>query len=152
MKISTIRAEFVEFVPEQLDDGVLYISERYKTASHKCCCGCGEEVVTPLGPADWSIRVDGDKASVHPSIGNWNFDCRSHYVIRRNQVVWARAMKEAQIAQVQVRDRADKERYIEAVNRAKEVATAHATRVEAPAVRGRISWPKHVWLALTSWL
>ena len=151
MKISTIRAEFVEFVPERLDDGVLYISERYKTASHNCCCGCGEEVVTPLGAADWSIRVDGHRVSVHPSIGNWNFNCRSHYVIRRNQVVWAGAMKEAQIAQVQVRDRVDKERYIEAVNKAKEVSPVHFTHVEVPAAQARISWLKRVWLALTSW-
>jgi hypothetical protein len=151
MKVSTIRAEFVEFVPEQLDDGVLYISERYKTASHKCCCGCGEEVVTPLGPADWSIRVDGDRASVHPSIGNWNFKCRSHYVIRRNQVVWAGAMKEAQIAQVQVRDRVDKQRYIEAVNKAKEVSPVHVTHAEVPAAQARISLLKRAWLALTSW-
>ena len=151
MKVSTIRAEFVEFVPERLDDGVLYISERYKTASHKCCCGCGEEVVTPLGPADWSIRVDGDRVSVHPSIGNWNFKCRSHYVIRRNQVVWAGAMKEAQIAQVQVRDRVDKERYIEAVNKVKEVSPVHVTHVEVTAAQARIPLLKRVWQALTCW-
>ena len=48
MKIKQIRPESVEFIPEHIEEGVLYISELYRTAVHKCCCGCGQEVVTPL--------------------------------------------------------------------------------------------------------
>ena len=108
-------------------------------------------MVTPLGPADWSVTVDSDHVSLHPSIGNWNFGCRSHYIIRRNQVVWASAMKEAQIAQVQLRDKVDKQRYIEAVNKAKEVASLRAVHVETQETPTGMSMLKRVWLALTSW-
>ena len=39
MRQTALRPEFVEFIPEQLEDGVLYISQRYGTAMHRCCCG-----------------------------------------------------------------------------------------------------------------
>lgn len=151
MKQSSVRPRFVEFIPEQLDEGVLYVSERYKTASHKCCCGCGEEVVTPLSPADWSLRADGDVVSLHPSIGNWRFSCRSHYWIRRNQVVWAGPMKEADIARVQRRDSIDKERYIAAINRAKQPTTPPRREAQEPTRPTSFGLLKSAWLALTRW-
>lgn len=151
MKSSTIRPDFGEFIPERLEDGVLYISQRYNTVSHRCCCGCGEEVVTPISPADWSLRVDGGKVSLHPSIGNWNFACRSHYWIRRNQVVWAGAMKEAHIASVQLRDRIDKERYIAVINKAKEVTVQPVEDKGALATQRKIGPLKRAWLALARW-
>ena len=80
--------EFVEFIPEKIQDGRLYISMKYATAVHKCCCGCGNEVVTPFSPSDWHLLFDGEKVSLHPSIGNWNFKCRSHYFIRNNNIIW----------------------------------------------------------------
>jgi hypothetical protein len=46
--------------------------------------------------------------SMAPSIGNWNHPCRSHYVIRDNQVLWAGAMSEAAIAQGRAQDAAEK--------------------------------------------
>jgi hypothetical protein len=48
--------KFVEFIPDELDTGVLYISTTYATVVHKCCCGCGNEVVTPLTPNDWQLE------------------------------------------------------------------------------------------------
>ena len=42
--------EFVEFIPDELKERTLYISHTYSTAVHKCCCGCGHEVVTSLSP------------------------------------------------------------------------------------------------------
>ena len=81
--------KFVEFIPEVLEENVLYISIQYATASHKCCCGCGIEVVTPLSPTDWSLFFDGKTVSLEPSIGNWGFPCCSHYWISHNQVHWA---------------------------------------------------------------
>lgn len=79
---------FVEFIPEQLDEGCLYVSTKYETAAHKCCCGCGNKVVTPCCPPFWTLTVDGDKVSLAPSIGSWQLKCRSHYFITRNQVQW----------------------------------------------------------------
>lgn len=128
MKLQAIRPSFVEFIPKELDDGVLYISEPYNIAVHKCASGCGEKVVTPLSPADWQVRRNGDVVSLYPSIGNWNFACRSHYWIRENRIVWAASMSDADVARVQVRDRADKARHIDRVNAAKEAwATARAS-------------------------
>ena len=48
-----VRHEFVDFIPDILEDGVVYISVTYATALHLCCCGCGSEVVTPLSPTGW---------------------------------------------------------------------------------------------------
>ena len=81
--------EFVEFIPDELKERTLYISITYCTAVHKCCCGCGREVVTPLSPASWQLIFDGKTVSLHPSIGNWSLPCQSHYFITKNNVVWA---------------------------------------------------------------
>ncbi|UIK04772.1 DUF6527 family protein [Neorhizobium galegae] len=108
-RIDQIRPEFVEFIPEDLSSGVLYVSKRYSTASHLCCCGCGLEVVTPLNPAKWRLVESGHSASLSPSVGNWSFPCRSHYWITGNQVRWAAAMSAKKIAAVKARDRRDVE-------------------------------------------
>ena len=120
MKVSVLRPEFVEFIPRELEEGVLYISDRYQTASHKCACGCGEKVVTPLSPADWQLQKDpAGLVSLHPSIGNWNHPCRSHYWIRKNRIQWAGPMSAREIARVKQKDLADKARYIEQNNQKK---------------------------------
>ncbi len=62
--------EFVEYIPEHLKDGTVYVSIPFATAAHKCCCGCGKEVVTPLTPTDWQLTFDGETISLEPSIGN----------------------------------------------------------------------------------
>lgn len=82
--------KFVEFIPDELEDGTLYISITYATVLHKCGCGCGNEVVTPLSPSDWQLTFNGETISLFPSIGNWSFPCRSHYWIRKNEVVWVK--------------------------------------------------------------
>jgi hypothetical protein len=112
MKVTRITPQFVEFVPEQLDEGVLYISEVHGTAIHKCCCGCGEEVVTPLTPVDWQLRKQGDTVGLIPSIGNWNYPCRSHYWIRKNRVEWAPSMSDEAIRRGRAYERLEKQRYI----------------------------------------
>lgn len=103
--------QYVEYIPEQLAPGVLYISKRFRTASHLCCCGCGLKAVTPLNPAKWSLTDHGSSVSLSPSVGNWGFPCRSHYLIIRNQVRWAGQLNQRQIATVRQRDRIDVERY-----------------------------------------
>ena len=86
-----LRHEFVEYLPEEIKEGILYISIPFGTMIHKCGCGCGEEVVTPLGPAEWKFTYNGKTISVHPSVGNWSLPCRSHYWIDRSLVRWARS-------------------------------------------------------------
>lgn len=111
--------QIVKFIPERLEDGVLYVSYQYKTAVHRCACGCGEEVVTPLGPADWSIQIEKGAATLYPSIGNWSFACRSHYFMRKGRVVWAGQMSRQQIERGRACDWKARELYIREVNRGK---------------------------------
>lgn len=118
MKTKALRPEFVESFPELLEEGTLYISDKFSIAGHKCCCGCGEEVITPLNAAQWQVRREGGLVSLHPSIGNWKFACRSHYWIRKNRVVDAPPLPEWVIDRVKKRDRRDKDIHIKKTNRA----------------------------------
>jgi hypothetical protein len=92
-----IAYKFVEYIPEILEDKIVYISIVYCTVVHKCMCGCGNEVVTPISPADWSLTFHGDSISLNPSIGNWSFKCKSHYWITENRVLWARKWSKEKI-------------------------------------------------------
>jgi hypothetical protein len=83
----------------------------YATASHRCFCGCGKKVVTPISPTDWQLIFDGDTVSLDPSIGNWSYPCRSHYVLHANRVRWAGAMSASEIREVRARDAMDKQWY-----------------------------------------
>ncbi len=96
---------FVELIPNDLEAGVLYVSLSYTTVMHLCACGCGTKVASALDPTDYSIDFDGETISLFPSIGNWDFHCQSHYVIRRGKVRWMRAMSDADIAAGRHRDR-----------------------------------------------
>jgi hypothetical protein len=131
-RLQTLTHKFVEFVPEELEQGILYISIQYTTASHKCCCGCGFEVVTPISPDGWKFIFNGKTVSLEPSIGNWGFECQSHYWITRNQVRWAEKWSERRIKATQGIRRGEK---------ASE--TADETRVvEAPQTDDKMPPPK----------
>lgn len=97
LRAQSVRPEYVEFIPKALEDGVLYISRKFKTASHPCCCGCGTKIVTPLRETEYSLIDRRGVISLHPSIGNWIHPCQSHYWIRDNRVLWAGAMSRAEI-------------------------------------------------------
>jgi hypothetical protein len=107
----SLKYEFVEYIPNRLEDRTIYISVAYSTAVHKCCCGCGKEVVTPLSPTDWSLTFNGVSISLNPSIGNWNFPCQSHYWIIRNKVKWASQWSQEEINVGRAHDSITKERY-----------------------------------------
>lgn len=111
MSRTSIKYEFVEFIPPELEEGVLYVSIQYATAVHKCACGCGNKVVTPISPVDWQLLYDGDSVSLTPSIGNWEFPCRSHYWIKSNKVSWSGTWTREQIAAGRQREARDYERY-----------------------------------------
>jgi hypothetical protein len=102
---------FVGDMPETLEPGVLYVSMRYATAIHLCCCGCGREVVTPFAPAQWHMTFDGESVSLHPSIGNWSLPCRSHYFIRSGLVLEAPPWSEEEVAWGQARDKRSRSAY-----------------------------------------
>ena len=96
--VRSVRPEFVESFPEVMEQGVLYVSISYRTCGHLCCCGCGQEVVTPLSPAQWSVTFNGQDLSLWPSVGNWALPCQSHYWIREGHVVWSRRYSPSEIA------------------------------------------------------
>lgn len=109
--IDRIRHQFVEFIPASLEEGVIYVSIPFATAVHRCCCGCGQEVVTPLSPTDWSLVFDGLSISLKPSIGSWGLPCQSHYWIVRNRIRWAKRWSSAEIKRGREKDRRRKAGY-----------------------------------------
>ena len=109
--LTAVRHEFVEHIPDELAEGVLYVSVRFGTVVHRCACGCGEEVVTPLGPAEWRLTYDGRTVSLAPSVGNWSFACRSHYWIEEGRVRWANSFSTQEVALVRSKARSRREGY-----------------------------------------
>ncbi|MGW2867899.1 DUF6527 family protein [Kitasatospora sp. NPDC001225] len=100
-----LRPRFVDSFPPVMESGVLYVSIPYTTCGHLCACGCGQEVVTPLSPAQWALTYDGENVSLFPSIGNWGLACRSHYWISEGAVRWSRRYTAREIADNRERDR-----------------------------------------------
>lgn len=140
---NAVTHQFVDVVPEVLDDGVIYVCMQYETVMHRCCCGCGHEVVSPLHPHQWSLTFDGKTISLTPSIGNWSFPCQSHYWIQRNRVHWARKFTRQEI----IRLRADEHELLGAHYDDPEEGDARRTRQPEATRNGLIARLKHMWLA-----
>ena len=109
--MKTLNHKFVEYIPENIKEDLVYVSLDFSTAVHKCCCGCGEEVVTPLSPTDWKLTFNGETISLSPSIGNWSFECKSHYFIRNDAVEWAEKWSDEEIEAGRLQDRKAKRSY-----------------------------------------
>lgn len=137
-----LEAEFVASIPDKLEERTLYVSMEYATVAHKCCCGCGLEVVTPLSPTDWNLTYDGVSVSLHPSIGNWGFPCRSHYWINGSKVRWAGQMTREQIDVGRVHDRWVKQKYFAELEQpARRTQTAEGCQGKT----GIWSWLSRLW-------
>ncbi|MBL7738453.1 MAG: hypothetical protein JNK14_04485 [Chitinophagaceae bacterium] len=109
--MKTLQHRFVELIPDELEEGVIYVSLAYCTAIHKCVCGCGHEVVTPLSPTDWKLTFDGKTISLYPSIGNWSFPCRSHYWIKDNRIEYSLNWTEKEVKKRRKKNKKTKSRY-----------------------------------------
>lgn len=147
-----LRHEFVECIPDDHDilEGTIYISIRFATATHRCCCGCGNKVVTPIRPTDWKLIFDGKTISLDPSIGNWSFACQSHYFIRHNKVKWARQWSDEQIAMGRQHDSLAKgEYYATAVPEANAPDAGAKVSGVVPAERKPV---QSTWQRLKSWI
>ena len=120
-----LRHEFVESIPSNRKEGVVYVSVRYATVVHNCCCGCGNKVVTPLSPTDWKLTFDGDTISLYPSIGNWNFECHSHYWIINDKVKWARKWSKEEIQSGKEKDASEKKGYFSRQSRTRPTPSDH---------------------------
>ena len=96
-KSETIRPVFIEKIPanlKELQAGVLYISMKYNTLVHRCPCGCRGLSEVGLHPATRRMIYDGENISIEPSIGVRTLQCRSHYWITKNRIIWANPLSE----------------------------------------------------------
>lgn len=88
-RLNELEPVFVEFVPHQLEAGKLYIAERFGTTSHLCPCGCQDLVVMPINKENgWSMIKKDGKVTMRPSVGNFEYPCKSHYYITENKIEW----------------------------------------------------------------
>ena len=91
-KVIELIPEFNDF-PEEMEYGKLYISMSDKLTKHLCPCGCGGRVFVDLfpergdSPGGWKMVFDG-YVTLYPSIGNSLFECKSHYYVVQNKIVW----------------------------------------------------------------
>lgn len=135
-----MKHKFVDKIPDLLDDKILYVSMEFETVIHRCACGCGNEVVTPLSPADWSLIFNGETISLEPSIGNWSLDCKSHYWITNNKVKWSYKYSIDEIEKVKASDLEAKKEHFEKI-------TSNPIELENKGV-GK----KSLWKLIKSWI
>lgn len=96
-KADTIKLLHLKYLPKELEPGILYVSNEYKVAGHLCACGCGNKIITPLGPTEWTLTVNVGQPTLCPSIGNWQLPCRSHYWIADGAIKWSYQWTDKQI-------------------------------------------------------
>ncbi len=111
MRHQTLEHRFIKHIPDTLEPGILYVSLEFGSVAHSCCCGCDEEVITPLTPTDWKLIFDGETISLHPSVGSWSLPCRSHYVIKQGRVCTAEPWSDRRIEAERRRDRSAKSKH-----------------------------------------
>ena len=111
-----IKLQRVHYMPKELDPCVLYVSEEFGSAAHLCACGCGAKIRTPLGPVDWVLKEKGCGPSLYPSVGNWQQQCQSHYLIRNGEIIWADTWTSEQIAEGRRIEEEDSRAYYDALN------------------------------------
>ncbi len=87
----------VHYLPKELEEGFLYVSEEFGVAGHLCPCGCKNKIITPLDKTEWSFKEIMNKPTLYPSIGNWQLPCKSHYWIIEGIIEWSYPWSEEQI-------------------------------------------------------
>jgi hypothetical protein len=93
LKQVEIEPVFMEFFPEVLEDNKVYISEENFVSAHNCLCGCKGKTILPLNHGEgifkhhgWNlIKHESGKVSFTPSVGNYQFPCKAHYIITKNK-------------------------------------------------------------------
>ena len=93
-KVEIKEVIYVTQMPDELEEGKVYISKKYGVSIHNCFCGCGERTVLPLNKRSdvgvlknhgWNLIEHNDgKISFTPSVGNFQLPCKSHYIITNN--------------------------------------------------------------------
>lgn len=98
-KIDEIKPVLVMELPKSINDmkhGILYLKyneDNTYESFHLCPCGCGEPVYLQYGGKGWNITlsINGRElksVTISPSVGCFDFPCKSHYFIRENKIIW----------------------------------------------------------------
>ncbi len=91
MKIHEIKPVFVEEIKSTIEEGIIYISEKYNVSVHLCACGCKGKTVLPFNTeGEWRMVNNNGKISFSPSIGNFSGESpyHAHYYITENKIIW----------------------------------------------------------------
>lgn len=106
-----IKFKFMDDLPHtcEMEEDIVYVSFEDNVSKHLCMCGCGELIVTPISPVEWSLVYNG-RYSLSPSIGNWQLPCKSHYFITDEKVEMSYQFTDSKIKAVQKRDNRDLEK------------------------------------------
>jgi hypothetical protein len=139
-RLDRITHRFVDRPPSPLEEGVVYVSIEFRTVIHKCCCGCGDKVVTPLTPVDWALVYDGQSVSLYPSIGRWDAPCRSHYWVRNDRVVWSDPWSKGRVDSLKQRETGLRDQYFGAGQDRGPEAGGSAEAEPGPRRRGWFGW------------
>lgn len=98
-RIDEIKPVLVMELPKSVNDmkhGILYLKhnedDTYESF-HLCPCGCGEPVYLQYGGKGWNITlsINGRElksVTISPSVGCFDFPCKSHYFIHENKIIW----------------------------------------------------------------
>jgi hypothetical protein len=116
-KLTNIELVRCHYIPKTLEPGFLYVSEEFGAAVHLCACGCGSKVSTPLAPTEWTLHATRSGATLYPSVGNWQFPCKSHYWIRGGKIIWAAEWTPEQIAAGRSAEEQQRRAYYDALDR-----------------------------------
>jgi hypothetical protein len=117
-------------MPKELEPGKLYFSEEFGVSGHLCACGCGNKIILPIGPVEWSITAEGDKPTLHPSVGNWELPCKSHYWIENGVVEWSTEWSEEQVIAGRVAEERRRKLYFDNLSQKRRKPTMFSRLIE----------------------
>ena len=83
--------KYMDELPQDCEQGILYVSRKFGISTHSCPCGCGHKVVLNFKPEwsdGWDLIEEESFVTFRPSILNAGMPCRSHYFITHNTVEW----------------------------------------------------------------
>jgi hypothetical protein len=128
----------VQYKPQNLAPGILYLAEEFGAVAHLCACGCGAIVRTPLDDTEWSLEQTEEGPSLNPSVGNWQEPCQSHYWIVRGKVIWAPKWSAEEINAGRRREQTRRSQYYKALE--KKPSRLRNVWKYLKSLRGTLSW------------
>lgn len=70
-RVFEVAPKYVDTIPRELEESILYISLKYGVSVHLCACGCSGKTALPLEKGQWTLTDNNGMVSLTPSIGNW---------------------------------------------------------------------------------